>query len=306
MAEKLPRLNVSGKLEGRNLENFLRKLLDETGFLGLAYDKLCFLWKSLGFCEENIRKLKSRFEGARIRACFLLGTFGADTALRMIRECLEDVSEKVRWAAAYSLLRLHDEKSLSRILESVGYSGSGRFSLIQLQRDLYTLGREGVFSLEEALQHPEPDMRILALGIAGSVGQMDLMDFIVRLLEDPVLDVRMKALSALIQFSRKKEMKDPQSELPQAVQAVLATRLAQSSWEETARILQVIGSWKISKFIPEIENQATHLHPWVRYRALETLLQMGEEGRKRIQFILSEHRHIVFPILEDLDVKNDI
>ena len=224
-----------------------------------------------------------------------------DLSRREIRELLHSPSEKIRWQATRSLLAHRDEKSLPKILESVSHSG--RFGLVQLQPDLFEVGREGVFSLEEALQHPEPDVRMLALGIVGRLKQAAFIRFITRLLEDPILDVRMKALGALVDMSSegKKDVK-----LSPDTESILSERLSDSSWEETARILQVIGAWKLKKFIPEVENQVTNLHPWVRYRALATLLQLGPDGRKRVDVILSEYRHIVFPILEDLDVKNDI
>ncbi|GEM_PF-3580055 len=312
--EHLPWLKAKGKNSRKALEELLLKQLFETGFSGAPYKKLIYLWESNGFPDENMKKLRSRREGDRVRGCLALGYFKHDPARRQIRDLLQDPSEKVRWAATFSLFGLRDERSLPRILESVSHSG--RFSLIQLQYDLFELSREGVFSLEEALQHPEADVRILALGIVGRLGQIDFIRFISKLLEDPVLDVRMKALAALIDLAnenilRQSHISDKKADarvvkLPAELESVLSERLEQGTWEETARILQVIGSWKLAKFFPEIENQVTHLHPWVRYRALETLLQLGPEGRRRANAILSEHRHIVFPILEDLDVKNDI
>ncbi|MBI4972004.1 MAG: hypothetical protein HZC17_09280 [Candidatus Omnitrophica bacterium] len=220
---------------------------------------------------------------------------------REIRELLHAPSEKIRWSATRALLALQDEKSLPRILESMSHLG--RFGLVQLEPDLFEVGKDGVFSLEEALQHPEPDVRMLALGIAGRLRQTALIRFVARLLEDPILDVRMRALGALT------EMSSPTGKnnvLSGDVETILSGRLEQATWEETARILQVIGAWKLKKFIPDVENQVTNLHPWVRYRALETLLLLGAEGRRRANAILSEYRHIVFPILEDLDVRNDI
>jgi len=88
------------------------------------------------------------------------------------------------------------------------------------------------------------------------------------------------------------------------LEEVLQYRLARASWVEVARILQVIRAWKMKKFLTTTERLITHLHPWVRYRALETLLSLGEEGRERTRAILVEHRHIVFPVLEDLNISD--
>jgi len=108
---------------------------------------------------------------------------------------LQQPNQKLRWAAALALLSLKDEKSLPPILESV--KGNQWFSLVQFQPDLYLLSKEGIFSLEEVLQHPEPEIRILALGIVARLKQREFLRFVVRMIEDPILEVRMKALAAL-------------------------------------------------------------------------------------------------------------
>lgn len=283
----------------KRIEVLLISQLEQTGFSGSAYSRLSEIWHSLGLGETNLRRLSSRRERERAGSALTLSLFRYEKAKRPIRNLLQDPSEKVRWAAGIALLGLKDEQSLQYILESV--RGSSLFSLIQLQPDLYELGREGVFSLEEALQHPEADVRILTLGIVARLKQEIFLRFLGRLLEDRVLDVRMKALSALAEIG--KGSSSGSGKLPQELEEILSSRLGQASWEEIARILQVVGAWKLKKFISDVETQVTHLHPWVRYRALETLLQLGEEGRRRALVILEDHRHIVFPIFEDLDVR---
>ncbi len=314
-----PRIPKISFLNRKALEEVLISYVELTPLFSQSYNRLTELWESLNYPEQNIKNLRSRNKSKRSNACLALGAFCYDPAKKHVRELLQDPSEKVKWTASWALLRMRDEKNLQRILESVSHAG--RFGLVQLQPDLYALSREGVFSLEEALQHPEPEVRILALGIVGRLRQHEFVRFIERLLVDPVLDVRMKALSALIDMSprslslepeegknneKKQGVQKKEYRLSQDLEIILGERIQQGTWEETAKVLQVIGSWKLNKFIPDVEGQVTHLHPWVRYRALETLLQLGSEGRKRANSILTEYRHIIFPIFEDLDVRNDI
>jgi len=289
----------------RSLEDFLIKQVNLTTENPAAFQRLIRVWETLGFPEENIKRLRSIKESEKVRACLSLGVFRHSPACRSVRELLHVPSEKTRWAATFSLFNMRDEKSLQRILESISHPG--RFSLIQLQPEIYELSKEGIFSVEEALQHPESEVRMLSLGLVGRLKQNEFIRFVGRLLEDPILDVRMKALNAMVEMGIEgKSSAKKNVQLSQELEGILARRLEESSWEEMARILQVIGVWRVKRFIPEVESQATHLHPWVRYRALETLLQLGPEGRRRLDVIVAEYRHIVFPILEDLDVRNDV
>ena len=246
------------------------------------------------------------YSGGRVLSLLRLGLSGRDEVKPGIRKRLYDSSEKVRWAAVLALLNLRDGFSLEPILESV--KKMGRFALVELQPFFSQLSKEGIFSLEEALNHAEPEVRGLALGIMGQLKQPDALKFLRRLLNDPVLDVRMKALAVLIEHapSRKGAEAGGGLGLSEEFEAIFEDRLNLASWEETARILQAVGAWRMKKLIPQVEVRVTHLHPWVRYRALETLFQLDEEGRRLARQILSEHRHIIFPIFEDLDIGHDL
>jgi len=272
-------------------------------------EKIKLLWEKLGFNQKNTKLLLSRSEHRKVRAVLILGIFQQKDLISKIRRHLQDSSKKVRWATAFALFSLKDEKSIQHILEAI--HDVSLFNLVQIQPYLYELGREGVFSLEESLQHPEPDIRILALGIITRLRQKEFVNFLLRLVDDPILDVRMKALSALVSMSTPQAKSNSSAmelndKIMVKLEGVLEQQLQKASWQETARILQVIGACKIKSFLAFVEEQITHLHPWVRYRALETLLLLGKEGKLKAKAILEEHRHLVFPIFQDLDLRHDI
>jgi len=198
----------------------------------ITFERFNYLWQSLGYEEKSIKCIGSRNSAKQIRACLLLGLFRYDKAKTELRPLLQQSNQKLRWAAALALLSIKDEKSLRPILESV--KGNQWFSLVQFQPDLYLLSKEGIFSLEEVLQHPEPEIRILALGIVGRLKQREFLRFVVRMIEDPILEVRMKALAALSALGLPKKTKQHEEKISREKKQQDSSQIENPSEELTA------------------------------------------------------------------------
>ncbi len=310
--KSLPWLKQKSRYLKRCVEDLLLERLINFSNSKAIKEKIQFLWESLRYPEQNFKYLKSNNDKKRIRASLVFAAFQYVEAVSQLKILLKDSSDKVRWASAFALLQLKDETSIELVLESI--RGDGAFDLIQLQPDLQSLGKEGVLSLEETLQNPESNIRILALGIMSQLKQKDFLLCVTPLIEDPILEVRMKAMKAIIDLSSteksggklvapKKNTSSSRVEVQckKFIENAIEAKFKTASWPELARVLQMIGSLKLKRFTPEIKELVTHLHPWVRYRALETLMELGLEGKRAVREILDENHHLVFPIFEDLD-----
>jgi sialidase-1 len=135
-------------------------------------------------------------------AAAALARWGNQEALALLRESVRvDDGESAR-IAAWILARTGDRSDLPALR-----SGARRFTepltKAYFEHALATLGDdEGMKALIRNLGHADPSVRVYAAEFAPDARAIGAKDALVRLLDDPVLDVRLRSAQALVQLAQ--------------------------------------------------------------------------------------------------------
>ncbi len=135
-------------------------------------------------------------------AAAALARWGHRGALDLLRGYVTDEDGETARIAAWILARTGDASDLPALRD-----GAARFSdpltRAYFEHALAALGDDGGKSaLIRNLRHPDPAVRVYAAEFAPEARAIEARDALVALLDDPVLDVRVRAAQALLQLAR--------------------------------------------------------------------------------------------------------
>lgn len=137
-----------------------------------------------------------------LMAAAALARWGHPEAFAHVRETLGDRDETLARTAAWIVAKVGDARDMPALRE-----GRDRFTdpltRAYFEHAIAALGdAEGRAALVRNLGHPDPRVRVQACEFAPDAHAAEACDSLTRLLEDPTLDVRIRAAQALLALSR--------------------------------------------------------------------------------------------------------
>lgn len=151
-----------------------------------------------------LRSALARADQPRLRlmAAAALARWGSPDAFEVLRESVLDPEGETARVAAWILARVGDDSDLPALRD-----GAERFedplTRAYFQHALAALGDgDGALCLLRNLAHPDPSVRVYAAEFAPEARIVEARAPLRDLLDDPVLDVRIRAAQALLQLAR--------------------------------------------------------------------------------------------------------
>ena len=144
--------------------------------------------------EENLR--------LRLMSAAALGKAGDPAAMEFLRAMLGHDDPEVYKVAAWILGRISDEQDMAAIRKNIPRATDALTRAYQ-EHALAALGDEaGLKALAMNLESADPAVRVYAATFAGDARAVSVMPQLVRLLDDSVLDVRVRAAQSLLVLSQ--------------------------------------------------------------------------------------------------------
>jgi sialidase-1 len=151
-----------------------------------------------------LRRTMARTDAPRsaIMAAAALSRWGNAEALALLRRSIADEDEATARIAAWVLARAGDPSDLPS-LRSRGERFKDPLTRAYFEHATAALGaRDGLSALLRNLGHADPAVRVVAAEFAAAARATEAKDVLVRLLDDPSLDVRIRTAQALLQLAR--------------------------------------------------------------------------------------------------------
>ncbi len=140
-----------------------------------------------------------------IMAAAALGRSGSREAMQLLREKLTDGDPEVSRIAAWVLTQIGDSSDLAQLRKNLA-TLSSPMARAYHEHALACLGDpQGLKALAHNLQSGDPGIRVHAAHFAGEARAVELGDMLVGLLDDPDLDVRIRAAQSLLVLARADE-----------------------------------------------------------------------------------------------------
>lgn len=190
------------------LRRYSRKLTGEADARVAAY------FSGKPAAHTAVRELRARRMWRRAAAAYRLGDMANPEVAEALLTALDDDKRPVRAAAARSLGRLGIVDAALPLVEALV---SGRVPNGVAGQALVELGPTAVPELRRIAEHPDPQVKAVAITLIGLVGDSRATELAVRALEDSSADVRRAAAETLGRIG------GPSAEAP--LRAALADRL---------------------------------------------------------------------------------
>jgi sialidase-1 len=151
-----------------------------------------------------LRRASQQTENPKLQliAAAALVRSGDNEALGLIRSRVADSRPEVRQVSAWLLARLGDARDVRPLSDAAGRETepvARAYELIALA----ALGdMQGRKALAGYLTDDNPEVRTYAAEMAGHCRAVDLAERLVRLLDDPAIDVRVRAAQSLLVLSK--------------------------------------------------------------------------------------------------------
>ncbi len=149
--------------------------------------------------KRLIEELRDGSPKTRMRAAYELGETAAPVAIEPLVHALRDGDKKVRWRAAYALGKLGEaghSKVYDSIIDAFGVEEDWNVRrIIALQ--LRHAGKRGFDALIKALKDESKFVRRYAAFALGQRGELEAVEYLEELLDDPAPEVRSYAAQAL-------------------------------------------------------------------------------------------------------------
>src|SRR6185295_10393251 len=143
----------------------------------------------------------------RMMAAGALARSGNLDALRRIRAALKAEDADSRAMAVWLLGRIGDKSDVPALTKLVGNERDDLAKNFAFHALAFLGDADGATAVERNLTHPVVDVRSLAAETAGLTRNASLIPKLVKTLDDPVLDVRVRAAEALLFFTT--ELREP-------------------------------------------------------------------------------------------------
>jgi sialidase-1 len=138
----------------------------------------------------------------RIMAAGALAKHGDGDAMRILRERVADADLESARIAAWVLGRIGDSSDIPDLRNGASRSRDD-LTRCYFEHSLATLGdAEGRKALERNLTHEDMKIRAYAITFAGDAQAVELAPKLIPLLDDPVLDVRVRACQTLLVWDK--------------------------------------------------------------------------------------------------------
>ncbi len=141
---------------------------------------------------------KSSNAKLQIMSAAALGRCGNPAAMTLLRTKLKDKEEDTRLLAAWVLGRIGDESDLDQLRKNVA-AATNDLSRCYNQHAMAALGDpDGLTALIKNLSSDDPALRVYAATFAGDARAYTTGNKLIQLLDDDVLDVRIRAAQSLL------------------------------------------------------------------------------------------------------------
>jgi sialidase-1 len=138
----------------------------------------------------------------RLMAAGALARCGNPAAMDLLRESIRDKDPELRKITAWLLARLGDDSDIPALRDALKRADTDPVRCY-FENALATLGdNEGLKALARSLNHEDPAVRVYAATFAGDARATSVGPDLIKLLDDPTLDVRIRAAQSILVLSQ--------------------------------------------------------------------------------------------------------
>lgn len=265
----------SGETPGQDVQAAPDLLTDlSTEFIQMVRgtDKENFVASSsrLGVPERLRHRLDYGAPRTRLAAAEALADFGDDESRARLEKALGDKNSDVRLSAALALASAGRSPPAKDLVRKLGIGT--RENSILIVAILQEIAKERPGEIKALIEDPDthPAAKAAAIESLSASGDYTLVPLISKLVleADPLAPELPRYLRALGDFGH-----------PAAAKAVRAS-LRNDHWPAKAAAAKAAGRIGLIDLAPELSGLLDHSNWWVRFRAGEALVFLGEEGRR--------------------------
>lgn len=180
---------------------------DEYGHVHAA-ESLYKVWEIGDGVAMRRAMAQTKNANLRLMAAGALARCGNPAALKLLRELIGDDDPEVRRLTAWLLARIGDSSDIRALRDGLNQADTD-FARCYFEHALAMLGDEvGLKTLASNLDHDDPTVRVYAAVFAGEARATSLTPRLIQMLDDPTLDVRIRAAQSILVMSQAKPIDD--------------------------------------------------------------------------------------------------
>ena len=226
-----------------------------------------------GVPERLRRRMRLRSPRTRLAAAEALGLFGDTSSIARLRDVLDDSNAGVRLAAAIALAPSVEAPPVRVLIDKLGIgTRENSMLVVGLFRDIANQRPEEILALIED-NSTVPAVRMAAVDALCVSGDYTLVPVVAKLAinADPGSEELPRYLHALGKFGH-----------PAGAEAV-AYGLGCEAWEARSAAAQAAGRIGLDESGERLAALLEDPQWWVRFRAGEALIALGENGRRLLE-----------------------
>lgn len=235
---------------------------------GSIAEELLSFATDMGFIDSAVHNASSSSWRQREIAAMEMGVYKLEATVPVLEKLLDDPKREVRHTAARSLAIIGSRDSLEALLRLI--TGKGRYITPRLLEIVHQVPRYQIGSISELLTSGaiNRESRLLLVDLAGDWREHRLTRALHELLESDDTEIVIRVIKALSRIG------DPDS-IP-----VLLLLTDHPKWEVRAQVVRAVAQFDYVEAIPLIREALADQAYWVRRAAAESLVQLGDEGRR--------------------------
>ena len=237
-----------------------------------ARDQLRPLFASLPMREKETAALQSRHWEHRLHAAERLGYLGDGDSETALLGALQDPVLSVRFAAARSLARHGEPRTIPQIV--LAFDSPGEMNQRRVAETLYDFGPAATNQLQTILRNVDGTYSDNAVGAAARVLGMlrvpEAVEPLKGLLRHSDFRARLNAARALGMIGNHGSADD------------VADLAVDPAWEVRNAAMQALGRMKAERHIEKLTAALRDNAWWVRYSSAQALWQLGTAGRQAL------------------------
>lgn len=224
--------------------------------------QLLELWQMQPYLEKTAGKGS---KGARIKALTMLGHFSDKDSLKTLLSHAGDADIYVQITALQGLAARGAVKQISQIVRSLNRSGHTNSTM--LADVLRRFGEDAVPALLKLAQSGAGvEIRMAAIMALGSIGSLQAVRVLMKLIGDAEDDIRIQSIDALGRIGDARAAK------------IIATHLEEKSAVIRLHAAKALGQLGQVATMPQLAARLDDADWWVRFRAAEALFLFGDKG----------------------------
>ncbi len=233
---------------------------------GVSRERMVAIAQAAGLDDWLRSRLRSQWRAERRTAVEVLRLFSDPATIAALHSALDDRAEDIRLTAALSLAELGQMPRLRELLPRLRIETAER-SLLLRRIFLHAL-TDNIDDVQAVARGSLglASFRPYAVEALGLSGQLQLVPFLLTLVNEPDANVRVAVMRALGSLA-----------YPGAA-PYLESALADPSWEVRAEAIEAVKRTELVSLVPKLVQRLDDEVWWVRFRAGEALSSMGDVG----------------------------